>query len=106
MLLKIRKKINILVLLVLCFVNPTPALFSGLININCSGCDTVVPRPGGPAGMSEVLLPDRHVVHGHHLRRDGQQTTTLPGGQRDRSAVQVTDDHSSRGNSEIDQLFR
>ena len=34
----------------------------------------------GTLGFSEVFLSDWHLVHWHHLCRDGQQAATFPGG--------------------------
>ena len=34
----------------------------------------------GSLGFSQVLLPNRHLVHWNHLCRDGEQASTFPGG--------------------------
>ena len=43
------------------------------------GGDPLVQSAGGSAGISQVLLSHRHLVHRDNLRRDGQPETALPG---------------------------
>ena len=41
----------------------------------------------GSLGFSQVLLPDRHLVHWHHLCRDGEQASPFPGGATETSRL-------------------
>ena len=58
----------------------------------------------GSLGFSQVLLPDRHLVHWHHLCRDGEQASPFPGGTIETCATLIY--RCTQGDSEIDQLFR